>query len=105
MLVSEGAIVKAYDPKADPKEVKPYLKYLTICKDPYSVAQESDALVIITGWPEFKELDFTKIQASMKSPVLLDAPNMLDADLMGQTGFIYQGVGRSRGLEISGDPQ
>ena len=83
--------------------MEPYLKYLTYCKDPYSVAEESDALVIVTGWPEFKELDFTQIQPSMKNPILLDAPNMLDADLMSQTGFIYQGVGRTRRLETSGD--
>jgi UDPglucose 6-dehydrogenase len=93
---AEGASVKAYDPKADPHELEPYLRYFTLCDNPYIVAEGSHALVLVTAWPEFRELDFPRIRASMQNPVLLDAQNMLDADLMGQMGFLYQGIGRGR---------
>jgi len=93
---AEGASVKAYDPKADPHELEAYLRYFTLCDNPYTVAEGSHALILITAWPEFRDLDFPRIRASMHSPVLLDSQNMLDADLMVQMGFLYQGVGRGR---------
>ncbi len=93
-LVAKGASVRAYDPKADPKEMEPYLRDFTFCHDPYAVALGADALVLITPWPEFKELDLARLRALMHSPVLLDAPNMLDPGRATQAGFLYQGIGR-----------
>ena len=93
-IAGEGATVKAYDPKADPKEVEPYLSYFTSCADPYSAAEGSHALVLLTGWAEFKELDFPRIRLLMQRPFILDVQNMLDADAVSQMGFTYQGMGR-----------
>ncbi len=93
-LVAKGASVRAYDPKADPKEMEPYLRDFTLCDDPYDVARGAHALVLITPWPEFKGLDLAHLRALMHSPVLLDAPNMLDPGQATQAGFLYQGVGR-----------
>ena len=96
-LVSEGAVVKAYDPKADLGEVQLH-KEFEFCTSPYEVAKDADALVIITEWPEFKELDFDLLKSTMKKPVLIDAKNMLDDGQMMEMGFLYLGVGRGQKL-------
>ena len=92
-LTAGGATIKAYDPKADPEEVKAHREF-EFCDDPYEVARDSDALVIVTDWPEFKELDFARIKSVMKKPVLIDARNMLDGEQLAAQGFVYSGVGR-----------
>jgi UDPglucose 6-dehydrogenase len=66
------------------------------CPDPYEVAQGSDALVIITDWPQFKELDFDLIKSKMRKPVLVDARNMLHDEGLEERGFIYLGLGRGK---------
>lgn len=94
-ISAEGAVVKAYDPKADPEEVRLHDGF-TLCDDAYAVAEGSDALLLVTNWPQFRELDFPRIRSLMRDPVLLDALNMLDADRMVEAGFRYIGVGRGR---------
>ena len=92
-IAAGGATVKAHDPKADPEEVRRHDGF-TFCDDPYAVADGSDALLLVTNWPQFRELDFPRIRSLMRNPVLLDALNMLDADRMVEAGFRYIGVGR-----------
>ena len=91
-LIYGGASVKAYDPKADNEEVRAHREF-EFCADPYQTAQNSDALVIATDWPEFRELEFDLIKSMMKKPVLIDAKNMLDGRPLLAKGFIYSGVG------------
>ena len=96
-LSAEGAAVKAYDPKADQAEVRPYNHLFARYDNAYAVADGCQALILTTGWPQFKELDFRRIRDLMWTPrLLLDAQNMLDADEMSHLGFLYQGIGRSR---------
>lgn len=92
-LVKRGSSVKACDPKADMKEVKQHVEF-EFCEDAYAVAENSDALVLITEWPEFKSLDYKRIKALMKTPVVIDAKNMLDMEQMKKLGFSYYGIGR-----------
>ena len=92
-LVSEGASVKAHDPKASLDEVRLH-KEFEFYSEPYEVARGSDALVIITEWPEFKSLDFDLIKSTMKRAVLIDTKNMLNDEQMLEKGFLYLGVGR-----------
>ena len=92
-IVAEGAVVKAHDPKANPNELCLHDGF-TFCDNPYAVAQGSDALVLVTNWPQFRELDYPRIGSLMRNPVILDALNMLDADHMVEAGFRYIGVGR-----------
>jgi UDPglucose 6-dehydrogenase len=94
-LTSEGASVKAYDPKASLEEIRLHREF-EFCSDPYEVARGSDALVIVTDWPEFKKLDFDLIKSLMNKPVLIDAKNMLDDDQLIRKGFLYAGVGRGK---------
>jgi len=96
-LVNNRAVVRAYDPKASLEEVKQHQEFEFI-SDPYAVARGADALVIVTDWPEFRNLDFDLIKASMKRPVLIDAKNILDSEQLIGKGFLYSGVGRGEKL-------
>ncbi len=95
-LVNEGAAVKAYDPKANATEIEEHDEFL-FCSNAYDAARDCDALVVITDWPEFRDLDFSLIRAYMKKPVLVDARNMLDAERLRAAGFVYLGIGRGMG--------
>ena len=94
-LTRKGARVKASDPGVSAEEVGQHTEF-EFCPDPYSVAQGSDALVLVTEWPQFKALDFALLQSSMNRPVLIDAQNMLDDTQMKEMGFTYLGVGRGQ---------
>ncbi|MEK7281807.1 MAG: UDP-glucose/GDP-mannose dehydrogenase family protein [Chloroflexota bacterium] len=96
-LTFRGARVQAYDPRADPEEVAQHREFL-FCSDSYRVAEAADALLILTDWPEFKELDFEQVKSLMKKPFILDARNMLDGEALAQKGFIYSGIGRGGAL-------
>jgi len=94
-LVDKGAVVKAHDPKAATEEIQLH-KEFKFCNNPYEVAEGSDALVIVTEWPEYQQLDFGLIRTKMKQPILFDAKNMLDDKLLTEKGFKYFGIGRGR---------
>lgn len=93
-IVAQGATVRAYDPKADPAEMTSFLQEFTVCDDPYAVAQGADAIVLVTPWPEFKDLDLSRLRAPMRGLVFLDTANLLDPLQVTQAGFLYQGIGR-----------
>jgi len=93
LLQNEGAHIRAYDPQAMENAAKT-LKNVTLCENPYQVAEKADALVLATEWNEFKQLDFSKIKELMKQPVILDGRNAWDAETMKDLGFTYMGVGR-----------
>jgi len=93
MLQHEGAKVKAYDPQAI-GNAKRVLESVTYCQDPYEVAADADALILVTEWNEFKQLDMARIKASMRKAVLMDGRNIYEPRRMKELGFIYRGVGR-----------
>ncbi len=93
MLQASGATIKAYDPVAVEK-AKLVLKDVEFCADPYGVAKQADAIILVTEWNQFKELDFAKLKKLMRQPVILDGRNMFDAQKLQKLGFIYQGIGR-----------
>jgi UDPglucose 6-dehydrogenase len=64
------------------------------CATAYDVAKHADALLIVTEWNEFKQLDFDKIKRLMHLPIVLDGRNIYDPEDMAARGFIYRGVGR-----------
>ncbi len=92
-LTTLGAAVRAHDPRANLEEL-PDIASFEFCPDPCAVADGSDALVIVTEWPEFRDLDFAAMKEAMRHPVFVDAQNMLDAKEMTQMGFQYLGVGK-----------
>jgi len=94
MLQHAGAGIKAYDPKAMPK-AKAELAKVTFCKDAYAAARNSDCLLIMTEWVEFKSLDLKKVKKLLRQPVIVDARNMFEPTKMKEMGFVYKCMGRS----------
>jgi UDPglucose 6-dehydrogenase len=92
-LQSEGATIKAYDPVAM-DIAGPLLPGVEMMPDPYTLAQDCDALVVLTEWNEFKQLDKPRLRDQMRRPVLYDGRNLYEPDEMVKSGFIYRGVGR-----------
>jgi len=93
-LVSKGAHVRAYDPVAIPEAKTQLNSSVRYCDSAYSAAEGSDALVVGTGWPEFRALDFDRIKHLLKHPVIVDTKNLLDPTRLRALGFEYMGVGR-----------
>ena len=93
-LMESGAHVKAYDPIAMPDAQQELSGNVRYCDSAYSVAEGADALVLGTGWPEFRTLDFDRIRRIIRHPVVVDTKNLLDGPRMKALGFEYMGVGR-----------
>jgi len=93
-LVSKGAHVRAYDPVAIPEAKIRLNGSVRYCDSAYAAAEGSDALVVGTGWPEFRALDFDRIKHLLKKPVIVDTKNLLDSTRLRALGFEYVGVGR-----------
>ena len=92
-LQGEGVKIRAYDPQAAIK-AKAFLKAVTYSRTPYEAARNADALVVLTEWGEFTNLDFKKIKKSMRHPVIFDGRNMFDGGELKKLGFRYYGVGK-----------
>jgi UDPglucose 6-dehydrogenase len=92
-LQREGAAVKAYDPKAMGVARKMFTG-VKFCKNPYEVARGSDALVIVTEWDEFKQMNLDKVRALMTHPIIIDGRNIFDPETVESKGFIYKSIGR-----------
>lgn len=92
-LSAEGAKIHACDPQAveNTKKVLKGIKYET---DIYDLAKDCDCLLLLTEWPEFKDLDFEKIYKSMHQPIIFDGRNFWDKEKLEKIGFEYYGIGR-----------
>jgi len=93
-LLKEGAIIKAYDPQAMGNARRIFGNKILYCKDEYEAANNSDILVIVTDWNQFRGLDLQRIKQIMKGPILADLRNVLDPVAVKENGFLYEGVGR-----------
>jgi UDPglucose 6-dehydrogenase len=94
-LLARGARVRAYDPVAIPDAKVELDGAVDYCETPYDVAQGVDALVISTGWPEFRALDFDRIKRLVRQPIIIDTKNLLDSTRLRMLGFQYVGIGRA----------
>lgn len=92
-LLQEGASVRAYDPAAEDnaRRLMPAVSY---CPDPYEAVRESDAVVLLTDWEEFRTLDLARVRRLMRRPVILDGRNVIDPQQVRALGFRYIGIGR-----------
>jgi len=93
-LLQKGADVRAYDPKAMPV-LQNQLNSIRYCRDAYDVANGADALLVVTEWEEFRQLDLDRLKGLMRRPVIVDGRNIFDPKTMRDRGFVYRGVGRS----------
>jgi UDPglucose 6-dehydrogenase len=94
MLQNEGALVSGYDPVAMPNAGR-VVANLRLVEDPYTMAENADALLVCTEWNEFKQLDLARVRELMRSPVIIDGRNIYDPAKMHELGFCYRAVGRS----------
>jgi UDPglucose 6-dehydrogenase len=92
-LTASGASVQAFDPLAM-KVAKGVLPEVEMVKDAYAAAKDADALIVVTEWNEFKNLDLERIRDSMHEPVILDGRNIYQPEQIKALGFRYRGVGR-----------
>jgi len=92
-LLKEGATIKAYDPVAM-RRMKAIFPEITYCKNPYEAAQDADAIVLLTEWNEFKQIDLKKVKNSVKYPLIVDGRNVYSIDDMEALGFHYISIGR-----------
>jgi UDPglucose 6-dehydrogenase len=93
-LVELGAKVKAYDPIiATGSHVPSQLADVNLVDRPESLAEDSDALVLMTEWSEFQQLNYRELARLMRSPLAIDCRNFLSADDLRAAGFQYIGIG------------
>src|SRR4051812_22975071 len=90
-----GANVRAYDPVAEEEARKLIHRGVDFKDSAAEVADGADALVLVTEWPEFAELDLPAIARSMRGNVLIDGRNFLDPERVRAAGLVYEGIGRS----------
>ena len=96
-LLEEGASLRLYDPKAmeNVKQVfpekSPQVRY---AKTPYDAVEKANALLLLTEWDEFKDMDLKKIKGLMDNPIFLDGRNLFDPAQMRELGFDYYSIGR-----------
>jgi UDPglucose 6-dehydrogenase len=96
MLLAEGCTIVAYDPAATARAqvelpMSPSMQYVD---DPYLAAKEADALLILSDWPEFGELDLGRLQEALRYPIVIDGRNLYNPQEMLERGFTYLSVGR-----------
>jgi len=96
MLLAEGCSVVAYDPAAmeRAKAELPASAQMKYAANSYEAAADADALLILTDWKEFAELDLDKVYAAMRYPIVIDGRNLYDPQVMIEHGFTYMSVGR-----------
>jgi UDPglucose 6-dehydrogenase len=92
-LQGEGAIVRAYDPVAE-ERASQMLTGVAMCDTALEAAEDADAVVIVTEWPEFADVDLAELKSRMANPVIVDGRNMLDPRAVRDAGFVYEGIGR-----------
>lgn len=102
MLSKLGAKIKAYDPIISNNteqalthqlSLYPDLKDVNLVNSPESLATGSDAIVLMTEWVQFRELNYLEFFQSMRSPLIIDSRNFLDSQKATAAGLLYVGIG------------
>lgn len=92
-LAEEGATLKLYDPVAM-NNIKQLFHNFYYASDPYDACKGSHALLIITDWDEFKNLDLKRVKELMLTPIIIDGRNIYDPQEVRKLGFEYRCMGR-----------
>ncbi len=92
-LQKEGATIRAFDPAALEEAAK-LLPGMIACNDAYHAAEQADALVLMTEWNEFRDLEFAKLKTVVRQPLLLDLRNVYEPERVVKFGFRHVSVGR-----------
>ncbi|HEY7707029.1 MAG TPA: UDP-glucose/GDP-mannose dehydrogenase family protein [Gaiellaceae bacterium] len=100
-LLAEGAEVRGWDPVARPGDL---MKGVEISDSVLEAVRDADAAVVVTEWPELRELASEEVRAVMRNPLIVDGRNILDPEAVRSAGFAYEGVGRPTS-PLSGLPE
>jgi UDPglucose 6-dehydrogenase len=93
-LQGEGAHVRVYDPVAA-DQARALLGAARICDSALVAIDDADAVVLVTEWPEFRELDWVgEVRSRLRTPLVVDGRNFLDRERLEAAGFTYEGIGR-----------
>src|SRR3954454_18080813 len=93
-LQGEGASVRVYDPVAA-QRARDFLGDAQVCDSALDAVDGADAVVLVTEWPEFGDLDWAnEVKDRMRTPLVVDGRNFLDREALRAAGFTYEGVGR-----------
>ena len=93
-LQDAGARLRAFDPKGL-ERARPLFDDVDFAEDAYACAEDADALVIVTEWPCFRNLDFERLKRVMRKPVLVDLRNVYEPEQVACAGFRYVSIGRA----------
>jgi UDPglucose 6-dehydrogenase len=95
-LADEGAFIVAYDPAAMERAAAQLsgLRNVTFADSAYEACQESDALLILTEWQQFKSLDLERVREELRLPIVIDGRNSLVAEEVEAAGLVYYSMGR-----------
>ena len=93
-LLSKGAKIKAYDPKAMDEARRILPEEVEYSKNNYEALQGADALILVTEWNEFRRPDFDKIKNLLNNPVIFDGRNQYEPNRMAKRGFDYFSIGK-----------
>jgi UDPglucose 6-dehydrogenase len=92
-LLADGAIVTACDPVAE-EQARALVSQVTFADSPLEAVAGADAVVLVTEWPEFLELDWKQVAGAMAGGLVVDGRNALDPDAIRAAGLLYEGIGR-----------
>jgi UDPglucose 6-dehydrogenase len=94
-LLKEGCQIVAFDPAAMSRAAEVLGDSIAYAKDAYTAIQDADAMLVLTEWKEFAELDLARVKASLKYPIVLDGRNLYSPESMAKAGLNYFSVGRA----------
>ncbi|MGB8890277.1 MAG: UDP-glucose/GDP-mannose dehydrogenase family protein [Candidatus Korobacteraceae bacterium] len=94
-LLTEGSSVTAYDPAAMSNAQAIFGDRVRLVRDSYAAAEGADALIILTDWKEFAELDLERLKLLLRYPIIVDGRNLYRPEEVTRYGFTYVSVGRS----------
>src|ERR1700685_939819 len=92
-LHADGADVRAYDPVAE-EQARKLVSGIAFADSPLDAVADADAVVLVTEWPEFIDLDWSAVAGAMQGTLVIDGRNALDADKVRNAGLVYEGIGR-----------
>src|SRR3954470_2203340 len=98
-LQSDGAVVRAYDPVAE-EEARKLIHGVEFATSPLDCMRDADAVVLVTEWSEFKELDWSEVRDAMAGRLIVDGRNALDAEAVRAAGLDYEGIGRPSQISL-----
>jgi UDPglucose 6-dehydrogenase len=99
-MLADGADITAYDPVAE-DEARKLIQGVTFADSAMGAIEGADAVVLVTEWPEFGELDFAAVATAMSGTLIVDGRNYLDPAIVRGAGLVYEGIGRPT---VNGDP-